>query len=268
MERNFKPAKVIFFTATPDRADRREITTDGALSNIGYAYKLSLKSAIENRLIRKVNFTILDDEIDSPPLTTNLGKSDEPLSPDTKKQKKKDEKMDYAKIVLHKVKECMDEKNEASPLPANKNHTSIIIAYSIDEATAIKAMCKSVGFSSESIALVHSSNKERENDAIVGKIKADKYEIVIIVGKLLEGFDYPPFSTAGIVTRIRSSSKFAQFIGRVQRLVRENGEIEEENVEADVITHKYFEQEKLREKYLDPTNPPKEDKCLDEDDAE
>jgi superfamily II DNA or RNA helicase len=69
------------------------------------------------------------------------------------------------------------------------------------------------------------------------KIKCEEIRVFVIVKKLLEGFNYPQISVVGIVTRIRSSLAFSQFIGRVRRVIRG-----EQNIAADVITHEYFEQ--------------------------
>ena len=60
---------------------------------------------------------------------------------------------------------------------------------------------------------------------------------------LLEGFDHPPISIAAIATRIKSPVKFAQFIGRAQRVVRCDAGVEQHGV-ANIITHEYFEQNK------------------------
>ena len=43
--------KVIFFTATPERADGKQITTDDALERCGCAYTLTREQAIENSFI-------------------------------------------------------------------------------------------------------------------------------------------------------------------------------------------------------------------------
>lgn len=94
-------------------------------------------------------------------------------------------------------------------------------------------------------------------------IKRGKFEVVIIVRMLLEGFDYPPFSAGGIVTRIGSPVKFAQFIGKVQQLVR-SPEIEDASVKANIVTHQFFMQEDLYEEYIKPVIPEGEDRSLDQ----
>lgn len=47
------------------------------------------------------------------------------------------------------------------------------------------------------------------------------------------------------MTKIESSVKFVQFIGRAQRIVRgEDGQPESEGIKAHIITHKEYEQAK------------------------
>lgn len=213
-----------------------------------------VKKTVADKLIREIKFTILP-------------KNDENVQDNKCPQPKKaEEDKDVAKKqVLVAIKRCMETKNEDFPLPGGKKHVSIIIAYNIDEATSIKDACIEL-FPAESVVVVHS--KFQDNKRRIDGIKAGKYEVVIIVRMLLEGFDYPPFSIAGILTRMQSAVKFAQFIGRIQRLVRvkvNDDEYEiEENVKADVFTHVHFKQEEMVKKYIEPINPVDEDKSLDE----
>jgi superfamily II DNA or RNA helicase len=253
-----KNAKLIFFTATPYRADHKEITKDLALSKVGFAYKLTREEAIEAKLIREVKWEILKD---SAPV--------EDPAPANKRQKlerskTEDGRLEHGATVLREIKQCLEKKNQHFPLPGGKKHAAIVVAYNIDEAKEVKRMCKRMGLKSES---VHSEKKKHSNKNIIENIKSGEYEVVVIVKMLLEGFDHPPFSIAGIVTRIVSPVKFEQFIGRVQRVVREKNEAGEDeieaNVKADVITHTYFDQEDLIKKYDDPVIPDNEDQSLD-----
>ena len=95
----------------------------------------------------------------------------------------------------------------------------------------------------------------------IEKIQKGVHDIVIVVNMLREGFDYPPFSIAGIVTTsIMSLTKFAQFVGRIQRVVRH----EEDGVIGDIVTHKYFKQGELYTRYTAPHIAKDEDELLDD----
>ena len=247
-------AKVVFFTATPERADDVPITADLAIQEVGLAYELTRERAIEEKQIRE--------------LAWDLGQEESAIPPAKKRKRSKyedGEKNESTKNVLTKVKKCLDEKSKKFPLPGGKKHTAIIIASNIMEAREIFKTSKEL-FEPELVALCHSEIGKMKNEKIIKDIKVkDKYRVVVVVKMLVEGFDYPPFSIAGIVTRIGSITKFSQFVGRIQRLVRTKDEIEE-NIVADVISHEYFKQKWLKEKYLKPriqTERDEEDKSLD-----
>ena len=234
-------AKVVFFTATPYRVDGRPITADGAITAKGYAYELIREDAIAEKLIRGVKFI-------------ELPYSDEVREDHT-----------YYKEVLTEVKKYLDQKN-MKLLPGNTKHAAIIITKMIGEADKVRHICtEELGFAKNRVAVVHTEtmrSNRRARKAKKEKIKDGEYDIVIVVQMLLEGFDYPPFSIAGIITNIVSVVKFTQFIGRIQRVMRvknqDRGEMEmEENVVGDIITHKVFEQEKLYKLFLNPPRPDK-----------
>ena len=261
-------AKIVFFTATPYRTDEREITTDHAIHTKGFAYKLSRKDAIKKRLIRDIKCLILHKL----PAEKRM-KIDDDIQEMQQNGYQSAERMKYAEKVLVEVKNCMIKKNEMNPLPCNKKHASIIIAKNIDETKKIRKLCtEKLGFAENQVAVVHGKafkNREMKEKAIK-EIHDGNVEIVVIVKMLLEGFDYPPFSIAGIVTSIRTSLKLEQFIGRVQRIVREKDEdgryiCENDNIMADIITHEYFEQEHLLEEYENPHIAEKEDPLMDKE---
>ena len=255
-------AKIVFITATLERYDRQEITTDGTLSTFkNGAYSYSRGEAVRDRLIRNVKFS----ELSHPPSKRFKAA-----------QGGSDERRQHAREVLIEVKKLMNEKNEHNeqfPLPGGVQHASIVIAKDTADAKYVKNMCTrdpKLNFAADKVGLILSAAlknpKEREEE--IKKIKSGQYKIVIIVGMLLEGFDYPQFSIAGIVTRIRSPVKFTQFVSKVRQVVRDNSEVENENIVGDVVTHKYFEQRKLYDAYKEPRIPEKENEDIDEDVAE
>ena len=261
--KQFRPhAKIVFFTATPYRADEREITTDRAIHTKGFAYKLLRNDVIEKKLIREINPVII--EKDPCPSAAERMKVAFDIQDDGEKSTA--ERMKYAMEVLIEVKKRLKEKNKTQPLPCNIKHASIVIAKNIAEANMVKELCtRELGFVEHRVIVAHGKtlkNRKMKEKALK-EIQAGNVEIVVIVKMLLEGFDYPPLSIAGIVTSIQSPVKFAQFIGRVQRIVRVKNEVET-GVKADIITHKYFKQNHLLQDYLDPCINEDEDLLLDE----
>ena len=238
--KKFKPAKFVFFTATPHRYDGREITTDMALSIKGYTYELKKEEAIAKKLIRDVQFTELDYQSLSPKIA-----------------------------VLQAIKDCLNEKNERFRLPGGKKHTAIVATRIIDEAEEAKTLCvNELKYTEKEVIVITSKNTRRERETILKDIQNGKYKIIIVVSMLIEGFDYPPLSVLGILTKIASPVKFAQLVGRIQRVVRvqkKETEDEEEKTDGgdtmievedtivgDIFSHTEYKQRQMFENYKNP----------------
>lgn len=95
-----------------------------------------------------------------------------------------------------------------------KRHKMMVRAPRKSAAVYLHKMYKE-WFPSESIALVHSNTPNRK--AVIEDIKRGKYDIVVCVGMLKEGFDYPDFKIAAVHGVHKSLSVLLQFIGRFTR---------------------------------------------------
>ena len=250
VEKFQRHAKIVFFTATPNRTNGKEITTDNAISTRGYAYELTRIEAIQDNLIRDVEFHSINSQSQTQG-RRNAGT-------------KAVERMAHGRKVVYEVIRRMDIKNQEHPLPDGIKHASILIARNIVEANKVHTMCTAQGINGNLVTVVHSETirNPKMRKQVIDKIREGQLQIVIIVQMLLEGFDYPPFTIAGIVTPIRSLVKFTQFIGRIQRVVPGEGR----EMKADIITHEYFEQKGLFKEYIKPEIKDDENENLDEDD--
>ena len=215
-------AKVIFFTATPYRTDGRLIAD--SITTRGFAYELTDQKAVENGTIRKIQFT---DNL----IKFNIGEPRVKYNP-----KNSEVHLRYINEVIDAVISRVHSKDKEFPLPDEAPHCAMLITASTIEAESVADMCRQKA-PDLVVEHVHSTMKEKELKPIMKKIKRCEIRVLVIVKKLLEGFNYPRISVVGIVTRIRSSLVFAQFIGRARRVIRG-----ESNIAADVITHDYFEQ--------------------------
>ena len=70
-------------------------------------------------------------------------------------------------------------------------------------------------FPDERIVLIHSKTSGKKT--IIQDIKSDKYDIVVCVDMLKEGFDYPDFKIAAVHSVHKSLAVLLQFIGRFTR---------------------------------------------------
>ena len=97
---------------------------------------------------------------------------------------------------------------------------------------------------------VETYNREFPNDgcerytgdsrrSILTKFEEGEIRVLVIVGKLLEGFDRKHVSVAAIARNVAPSSRvlFAQFVGRAVRKFDSN-----DNVTTMVVSHKIFNQ--------------------------
>ena len=71
------------------------------------------------------------------------------------------------------------------------------------------------------------------------KFKDGKCRVLVIIGRLLEGFDHDKVSVLGIVRNIAPTSRvlFAQFVGRAVRKSHSN-----DPVSAQIVSHRCFNQ--------------------------
>lgn len=220
----FKPhAKVVFLTATPYRADKKLIAVVDR-----YAYHLPDEEVVHQGIIRPVKFT---------ENLLRFGDVEERFAytPNHSNHQL------YRGMVIDKVIECIEQEGY---LPGGHPHCAMLICRDTDEADAVQILCREKRPELK-ISCVHSRMPKQRLDKVMKSIEDKSLRIVIIVQKLLEGFDYPCVSVAGILTCIRSPLKFAQFIGRARRVIPDEG-----NVDADIITHEYFQQEELFQKFV------------------
>ena len=229
-------AKVIFFTATPYRTDGKQITTDNAINTQGYAYRYGDEEAVRERIIRPIEFL---------PLRFPRGVLYKYNPSDTRVHK------GCINVVTESVISKIEAKDRDAPFPNGKKHTAILIARDIMEAGKVVQLCRAdPRVQNDEVGTTHSNLSKQERQWFSKSLDEGKLRVIVIVSQLLEGFDYPPISVAGIVTRISSTLKFAQFVGRARRIVRFQGKVESDMVAADVITHEYFEQERVWERFL------------------
>ena len=206
---------VAFFTATPFRADGQLVVHDqeGQL-----VYHLSLEDARTMRIIRRINWHPLHSE------DTELG--------------------NIFKLILERVKSIQQAKDDENPLPDNIPHMAIAItpnntAYAEQVAEIWNNHWGNFG----GAIAYHSQVPVKAKLTMMEALRSNTIKLVVIVKELLEGFDHPPISIAAIMTGIESRVKFAQFLGRAQRVVRFQERLESAEIFADVVTHSFFQQE-------------------------
>ena len=189
-------------------------------------YHLSLEEAREERIIRRTNRVLVETAYNS----------------------EESEEEGIYPAVLEKIEELQEIKNRDHPLPNNHPHMAIAITKQKKEADKVVEKWNALCGKGSAIAY-YSKLSSRKLITMMGRIKDDKVKLVVVVAKLLEGFDHPPISIAAILTKIRSPVKFAQFIGRAQRIVRGPEGPESDTIEADIVTHAHYQQSENYSKF-------------------
>lgn len=218
---------VVFFTATPYKTSSRG--PDGkpqwqSIVSGELAYHLKLEVARSRSIIRRTDFHEVTGEISTP---------QESFGP-----------------VLCKVKELQSIKNRDKGLPGNVPHMAIAVTKNTEEANEAASMWNKYFGTGTAIAY-HSKVGEKELPKFMKRIKENKVQLVVVVAKLMEGFDHPPISIAAILTGIKSPRKFVQFVGRAQRIFRYEGGQESVEIVADIVTHTCYNQRGNYENFND-----------------
>ena len=216
---------VVFFTATPYRTDGQPVIpqTESCIE-----HHLSLNDAVKDGMIRKTVFEELA-ELKEPERILTQDSTTRP-DEDTKRMT----------TILHKVKKLLDDKRSLTKSAVPEvPHMAIAIAKNTNRADHLLILWRNL-FPEEPAESYYSQKKPHEQDAIMKKLKKNELSLVIVVGMLLEGFDHPPISIAAITYSIKSPLRFAQFIGRAQRIYRQDAYTD--TLPANIVTHKDYKQ--------------------------
>lgn len=178
----FKKSKIVQFTATPYRNDKKPIEGE-----VVYNYPLS--KALEDECFSKISLVSIDER--------NPSKKDEAIARAAMERLSEDHARGW---IRHK----MMVRTETAP-----------------RAEFLFRKYKE-WFPDKRIVVVHSKTNGRSK--IVEQIKKDKYDIVVCVDMLKEGFDYPDFKIAAVHDLHKSMSVLLQFIGRFTRTQKELGD--------------------------------------------
>lgn len=175
LKRLFIASKIVQFTATPYRNDRKPIE-----GKIIYNYPLS--QALKDGCFSKISLVAINE----------------------RHPKKKDRAIADAAIA----------RLQADRKKGWERHRVMVRAEDQPEAERLFKLYKE-WFPKERIVLIHSKTKARKT--VVADIKQGKYDIIVCVDMLKEGFDYPDLKIAAVHGVHKSLAVLLQFIGRFTR---------------------------------------------------
>ena len=229
---------VLFFTATPYRSDGQPVLPLESCT----AYHLPLDTAVRQRIIRKTELVELSEVYPDESFLSNP----EMFKPEVIIN------MRRMIPILDKVKELLDQKRitTSRAIGSDIPHMAIAIAKDIYYADHLLKLWKA-SYRDERAETYHSEKTSNEKDEIMRKLKNNELSLVIVVAMLLEGFDHPPISIAAITYKIVSPVRFVQFVGRAQRIYRQDRYAD--NVTADIVTHEDYQQGQNYHNFINET---------------
>lgn len=225
--RRFPDAKVVSLTATPFRADEKQM--HGEL-----LYKFSFTKAMVQGYIKQIHsrnvapaelyFTYADDTSVKHTLDEVLELREEAwfrrgvaLSPECNRH-----------IVEASIQQCNDMRAQTGV-----KHQVIAAACSVDHARQVAALYEECGYVA---AEVHSDMDEDQQEAVLERLRTGALDCIVQVQMLGEGFDHPRLSVGAIFRPFRSLAPYIQFVGRVMRVVQQNKPDHPDN-QGHVVSH-------------------------------
>ena len=135
--------------------------------------------------------------------------------------------------IATSVEQYLDEHDRADPAV---KHQGMVLTQTKQGINPAESFCEVYNelYPNKCAVYVSETRKNILEMFIKGQIRT-----LVIVGRLLEGFDHKPVSVLGIVRNIAPTSRvlFAQFVGRAVRKNHPN-----DPVSAQIITHPCFNQ--------------------------
>ncbi len=223
--KKFPNAKVVNMTATPFRADKKEIEGDRV-------YRYPFKEASLKGYIKKVQASYVAPA----ELTFNLkGETKTYTLDEVLDLKEKDwfsRGVALSEVCNRSIVDNSLEKLEQLRLTGT-HHQLIAVACSVDHARTVRSLYSERGYRAE---LIYSELPTEKKQDIIHKLKNGDFDCIVQVQMLGEGFDHPKLGVAAIFRPFRTLSPYLQFVGRILRVVVQNDPIHPDNY-GHIVTH-------------------------------
>lgn len=238
--RAFPQARFVSLTATPFRADNKDLLGD-------LVYRYPFARAMLNGYIKhivsasahpaEITFTVHGED-ETYTLEQILDLNEEAwfrrgvaLSEECNRH------------IAEKAVEKLQQLRAATGFP----HQIAASAMSIDHADQVRAIFQEMGLQAETI---HSNLPDERKAAVLAKLRNNQIDVIVQVAMLGEGFDHPPLSIAAIFRPYRSLAPYIQFVGRVMRTVELN-DPNSPNNQGFVVSHVGLNNEEQWDEFRD-----------------
>lgn len=232
---HFGYEKTIFFTATPYRSDNKAIEFKAIFQTV--TYQLHRNEAVAAGIIRDVE------------LVSHNNKPEINLTDNHPWDEKRDFILErvYSGIILS-VQETLEHNEKNFPYHPKKqvnviadSHKAMAYVNEISQADKITALANKITKDPNFARAYHGRSMQNTKAAF----ESNKVKMLVVCGKLLEGYDHPPISVVAVMSNIVSGVRFSQFVGRAIRKHTETGVLMAKVITDDSFTaqtgnfHKY-----------------------------
>lgn len=213
----FKDARIVNFSATPQRADGSTMA-----GKIIYSYPVS--QAIHEGYVKKLKGVILN-----PSSLRYVRREDNvEVEVDLDEVKRKGEdgagfrrsivtsRETLITIVDASIRKLEELREQAG---GNRKLKIIASALNFEHCRQIVEAYRSRGLRAD---YVHSRESSEANKRVAQRLENHDLDVIVQVRKLGEGFDHPYLAVAAIFSIFSNLSPFVQFVGRIMRVIKQN----------------------------------------------
>ncbi len=216
LREKFPDARIVNFSATPLRADGKRMRGEPI-------YYYSVFDAIQNGYVKRLKAIQLN------PKTLRYVK----FEGDKEIEVELEEVIRLAKedanfrrgVLLSKeslttiVDASIQELNRIRTETGDNKHKIIAAALNYEHCAQVVAEYKARGMRAD---YVHSIEDSKANNRVLNKLENNEIDVIVQVRKLGEGFDHPYLSVAAVCAIFANLAPFAQFVGRIMRIIDHN----------------------------------------------
>lgn len=216
LKARFPAARVVNFSATPQRADGqimagRVLYTFPIFRAIqaGYIKKLKAKQLNPRTLkyVRREDGVEVEVGLDE---VRRLGEQDADFRRSI---------VTSAETLSTIVEASIRELNQLRESTAEPRLKIIASALNFQHCHQIVAAYRARGLRAD---LVHSKAEAADNVAALARLEAHELDVIVQVRKLGEGFDHKYLSVAAVLSVFSNLAPFVQFVGRIMRVIEQN----------------------------------------------
>ena len=213
---HFPDSKIVNLSATPIRADGKIMEGD-------IIYSFPIFRAIEHGYIKQLKAKVLNPS--SLKYVRNDDGNEVEVSIDEIKRLGEEDSAFRRSIVsseetLKTIIDCSLRELQSLRKSTDENrHKIIASALNYKHCIQITEAYQARGFRAD---YIHSKEDSQANQNILNKLERHELDVIVQVRMLGEGFDHPFLSVAAVCSIFSNLSPFAQFVGRIMRVVEQN----------------------------------------------